>query len=66
MYALRTSLLAKQRSNKHGDTLAEYISNMTPAKPNQSVNWGGGELRKAQVDAPCLLAIPAFDSVTDT
>jgi len=52
MYALRTSLLAKQRSNKHGDTLAEYISNMTPAKPNQSVNWGAENCAKRKSTPP--------------
>ena len=31
MYALRTSLLAKQRSNKYGETPGEDISNMTLA-----------------------------------
>jgi hypothetical protein len=32
------------------------------AKPSQAkVLFGGGELREAQVDDPCLLAIPASD-----
>jgi hypothetical protein len=34
------------------------------AKPSQAkVLTGGGDLRKAQVDVPCLLAIPAFDRI---
>ena len=33
-------------------------------KPSQDkILTGGGDLHEAQVDAPCLLAIPAFDRI---
>ena len=39
-----------------------YFAELIKICPSQAkVLTGGGDLREAQVDVPCLLAIPAFD-----
>ena len=44
--------------------ITRVLYGLVVAKPRQAkVLSKGGELREAQFDAPCVLAIPAFDRI---